>query len=209
MQLRKLGILAPLLWVSLIAIAGTMRPDFSHLTDYISELAERGSATESLMRYAAFGFTGFLYLCFAATLRACFREGWLALLAAVLLGLDGLGRIGAGVFPCDPGCNGLSVSQGLHREFATLGFLSGILAAIAWGVVLRRHAWPRSMAWHAVATGVLALTLLLLMSWDGNPVHAPGLFEHLASGVLSLWVLAFAASLLRDRRPSGSAGYGR
>src|SRR5256885_15054458 len=63
---------------------------------YISELGERGSSTEFLMRYGEFGFTGLLYICFAAALLAIFRDGWYSTLAAGLIGLDGLGRIGAG-----------------------------------------------------------------------------------------------------------------
>jgi len=110
MSLRRLGIvggiLGPLLWLSLIGLAGAMRPEFSHIAHYISELGERGSSTEFLMRYGAFGFTGLLYVCFAAALLAIFRDGWYSTLAAGLIGLDGLGRIGVGVFACDPGCGG-------------------------------------------------------------------------------------------------------
>src|SRR6266480_8156078 len=46
------------------------------------------------------------HVCFAAALLATFRDGWYSTLAAGLIGLDGLGRIGAGVFACDPGCGG-------------------------------------------------------------------------------------------------------
>src|SRR2546430_15633492 len=60
------------------------RPEFSHITHYISELGERGSSTEFLMRYGAFGFTGLLYVCFAAALLATFRDGWYSTLAAGL-----------------------------------------------------------------------------------------------------------------------------
>ncbi len=191
------GILGPILWLSLIGVAGAMRPEFNHITHYISELGERGSSTEVMMRYAAFEFTGFLYICFAAALPASFRAGWRSTLAAGLIGVEGLGRMGAGIFACDPGCVGLSSSQELHRLFATVGFSSGILAAIAWGVVFRRHGWPQSLTWYSVGAGILALLLLLLMSWSRNPVNAPGLFEHLATGVLSLWLLLFAARLMR------------
>ncbi|PKO83727.1 MAG: DUF998 domain-containing protein [Betaproteobacteria bacterium HGW-Betaproteobacteria-11] len=201
MSLRRFGILcgmlAPLLWLSLIGVAGALRPDFDHVMHYISELGERGSSTEIMMRYAAFEFTGLLYLCFAAALLATFRDGGLSMVAAGLIGLDGLGRMGAGVFPCDPGCGGLSSSQALHHLFATLGFLSGILAAIAWGIAFRRHAGLRSLSGYSVGAGILALIFLVLMSWSRNPVHAPGLFEHLASGVLSLWLLTFAVRLMR------------
>jgi hypothetical membrane protein len=201
MSLRRFGIvcgiLSPLLWLSLIGVAGAMRPEFNHITHYISELGERGSSTEFMMRIAAFGLTGFLYVCFASTLLTTFRDGWCSMLAAGLIGLDGLGRMGAGVFACDPGCEGLSMNQELHRLFATLGFLSGILAAIAWGIIFQRRGWPSGLTWYSVGTGTLALIFLLLMSWTRNPLNAPGLFEHLATAVLSLWVLVFAVRLMR------------
>ncbi|RNC68066.1 MAG: DUF998 domain-containing protein [Desulfuromonadales bacterium] len=201
MSLRRLGILCgilgPLLWLSLIGVAGAMRPEFNHITHYISELGERGSSTEVMMRYAAFEFTGLLYLCFASALLATFRKEWCSTLAAGLIALEGLGRIGAGVFPCDPGCGGFSSNQEIHRLFATVGFVTGILAAIVWGITFRRHGWPRRWTWYSVGTGILALIFLLLMSWSQNPVNTPGLFEHLATGVLSLWLLVFAAQLMR------------
>lgn len=205
MDLRRLGILcgilSPFLWLSLIGLAGSMRPEFSHVTHFVSELGERGSSTEVMMRYAAFGFTGFLYLCFASALLATFRGGWWFTLAAGLIGLDGVGRMGAGVFACDPGCNGLSSSQELHRLFATVGFLSAILASVTWGVVLRRLNWSLAMFWYSVGTGGLALSLLILMSWGRNPIRAPGLYEHLATAVLSLWVFVFAMRLWRSQEP--------
>lgn len=206
MSLKKFGILCgiigPLSWLSLIAVAGAMRPEFSHVAQFISELGERGSSTEFMMRYAAFGFTGLLYLGFAAALLASFRDGWLSALGAALIGLEGVGRIGAGVFACDPGCEGLSSSQELHRLFATLGFLSGILAAIAWGIAFRRYAWLKGLTWYSVGSGMLALVFLILMSWSRNPVNTPGLFEHLASTLLSLWVFVFAIRLMRAPRQS-------
>mgnify|MGYP001179606616 CR=1 FL=1 len=213
MSLRKLGlicgILSPLLWLALIGVAGAMRPEFSHRTHYISELAEHGSSTEFMMRIAAFGFTGFLYVCFALALLATFRDGewgWRTL-TAVLIALDGVGRIGAGVFACDPGCAGFSMSQELHRLFATLGFLAGILATLAWGIACRRHAWSPALSGYSVGSGALALTCLLLMLWTRNPVPAPGLFEHLATLILSLWVLVLAVPLLRspERSCQGSS----
>ena len=202
MELRRLGILcgilSPPIWVSLIVAAGAMRPEFNHVTHYISELGEHGSSTEFLIRYAAFGFTGLLYIGFAAALIASFGTGWGSLLAAGLVGLDGAGRVGAGVFACDPGCAGFSSSQELHRLFATVGFVSGILAALAWGVSLRRHGWPRALSWYSFATGFVALILLLLMSWTRNPLNVGGLLEHLASAVLSLWILVFALQIERS-----------
>ena len=202
MHLRRLGILCgvlgPLLWLSLIVVAGAMRPGFSHVKQYISELAERGSSTETLMRYAAFEFTGFLYLCFALALMPDFRNSRFYRLAACLIAIDGLGRIGAGIFPCDPGCVGLSLSQELHHYFATVGFSSGILATIVWGIIFRIQDWPKIFTGYSVGSGISALTFLLLMTWSQNPMKTPGLFEHLATLILSLWLLVFAACIFRN-----------
>src|SRR2546421_10863812 len=85
MSLRRLGIvcgiLGPLLWLSLIGTAGAMRPAFSHITHYITELWERGRSPEFLMGCAAFGFTGLPYVAFAAAVLATFRGGWYSTLA--------------------------------------------------------------------------------------------------------------------------------
>ncbi len=179
-----------------------MQPEFSHVRQYIRELGELGSSTEFLVRYGAFTFTGLLYLCFAVTLTQIFQGARYCALAAGLIALDGLGRIGAGVFACNPGCSGPSPNQELHHLFATVGFSSGILAAIAWGYVLRQRGWARSWLWYSVASGILALMLLLLMSSSRIPLDTAGLFEHLATGVLSLWLLVFAVRLLGQEQPA-------
>ena len=200
MSLRKLGlycgIVSPILWLALIATAGALRSGFSHFTQYISELGERGSATEALMNYGAFGFTGFLYLCFAAAVLATFQDGWLRRAAAILIGVDGIGRMGAGVFPCDPGCVQVSLGPNLHRLFATIGFGAGVSAALLWGFVLRRVPPLRSLSSFSVGSGVVALVFLLLMSGTRNPALPKGVFEHVATVVLSVWLLVFASRLV-------------
>jgi hypothetical membrane protein len=193
------GIASPVLWLGLIAVVGSVQPGFNHLTHYISELAARGSSTEALMRSVAFGFTGFLYLGFAAALLSIFPRGWMFAVAALLVALDGIGRMGAGVFPCDSGCVRVSGDQDLHKLFATVGFLAGISAAILWGVLFRRLASLRSLSWFSIGSGIVALAALLLMSWKENPAGVPGLFELIATAALSIWVFVFAARVIRSR----------
>src|SRR5262245_12075011 len=206
MSPRKLGlycgIVSPVLWLALLAIAGALRPDFSPLTHFISELGARGSSTESLTRGAAFGLTGFLYVCFAISLRATFRHGWMFAVACFLIALEGIGRMGAGIFPCDPGCVRVTATQDLHKLFATVGFLSGILAAILWGFLFVRLTTFRSLSGLAIGCGIVALVSLLLMSWESNPWGGPGLFEHLATVVLSIWLFMFAVRAVRTDNAS-------
>jgi len=192
------GVLAPLLWASVIVLGGSLRPGFSQFTQYISELGERGSSTELLMRYGAFVATGLMHLAFAAALATIFRSSRLGVAAAVLVGLNGLARIGAGYFPCDAGCTETgSLGQRMHSLSAAVGFLSLAISTILWSVVLRRTPNLRNLSAYSVASGVLGFAFLLLMVGSAETGTARGLFERLSSGVLSLWILVFALRLQR------------
>lgn len=200
------GMLAPLLWAFAIVFCGSLRPDYSHFTQYISELGERGSSTELTMRYAGFVPTGLMHMAFAAFLYAAFRGSRLAAIAATLLAINGLARMGAGLFPCEPGCAGpkLLLSQQLHSLSAGIGFFAFIGASVLWGIVLRRDRSLRGLSPYSVASGILGLVFLLLMVWSDPQRAGTGLYERLSSGVLSLWVLVFAARLWQLGRGTGT-----
>jgi len=181
---------------------GSLRPEYSHFTQYISELGERGSSTEWTMRYLGFVPTGLMHIAFAAFLYAAFRGSRLAAIAATLLAINGLARIGAGLFPCAPGCSGPKVllSEQLHSLSAGIGFFAFIGAAVLWGIVLRRDPRLRGLSPYSIAAGILGLAFLLLMVWSDPQRAGTGLYERLSSGVLSLWVLVFAARLWQLER---------
>jgi len=199
------GIISPILWLALLAIAGAMRTDFSHVTNYISELGARGSATEAMVRYGAFVFTGVLYICFAAALPAAVRAGGLGVAVASLIAIEGFGRMGAGVFPCDPGCVQRSPGPNLHTLFATIGFCAGILAAILGGMLARRVPHLRPLSSLSVACGAVAFASLALMTWGDVAALPAGLLEHLATVVLSVWLLLFAGRLRLARSEAGTS----
>jgi len=193
------GLLAPLWWASAIIFCGSLRPEYSHFTQYISELGERGSSTEFIMRYAGFLPTGLMHMAFAVCLYVAFRRGRLAMIAATLLAINGLARIGAGLFPCEPGCVGPNrlLSQQLHSLSAGIGFFALIGASVIWGIILRRYRSLRGLGLYSVGCGTAGLVFLLLMVWNAELRAGTGLYERLSSGVLSLWVLVFAARLWR------------
>ena len=192
------GVSAPILWASAIALCGSLRPGYSHLTQYISELGERGSSTEYLMRYAGFVPTGLMHVAFAACLLAAFKGSRLGVSGAVLLAINGLARAGAGMFPCEPGCSGDEmVTQRLHNLSATIGFFALIGATILWGILFRRDRYLRMLSPYSIGSGILGLAFLVLMNGSAGSRAGPGLYECLASGVLSLWILVFALALWR------------
>lgn len=193
------GILAPVLWAAAIIFCGSLRPEYNHLTQYISELGERGSSTEFIIRYAGFVPTGLMHMAFAAFLYVVFQGRRLAAIAALLLAINGLARIGAGIFPCEVGCAGprLLISQKLHSLSSGVGFLALIGAAILWGILLKRYRSLRWLSLYSVAAGILGLVFLLVMLWDAELRINTGLYERLSTGILSLWVFVFAVRLWR------------
>ena len=191
--------LAPLLWASAIIFCGSLRPEYSHFAQYISELGERGSSTELVMLYVGFVPTGLMHIAFSAFLCAAFRGHRLAMIAATLLAINGIARIGAGVFPCEPGCAGpeLLRSQQLHRLSAGIGFFALIGTSVVWGIVCTRHRSLRGLSLFSFGCSTAGLVFLLLMMWSAELRGGTGLFERISSGALSLWVFVFAARLWR------------
>lgn len=195
------GLVAPLLWAIVIVTAGELRPGFNQVSQYISELGERGSATEVFMRYAGFIATGCLHLGYAAAFHATMirvaDHRRLTLLVAVLIGLNGIGRIGAGIFSCEPGCIGPEIlTQRLHSLSATIAFLSIAGAAIVAAMLFRDLRW-RTVAVYSFTSGCAGLLFLWLMSSGESTRAFVGLYERLASGVLTLWVFVTAWQLWR------------
>jgi hypothetical membrane protein len=194
------GVLAPVLWAAVIIIAGELRPGFDHVGQYISELGERGSSTGIFMRYGGFVATGLLHVGFAAAFYATVARitgrPRLTLLVALLIALNGLGRIGAGIFACEPGCAAPEVlGQRLHGLSATMAFLAIAAAALFGAILFRRDRRLKPLSAYSLITGVAGLLFLALMSASEAKHVYTGLYERLASGVLTLWVLMTAVRL--------------
>src|SRR5688572_23669786 len=103
------GIAAPLLWLAAVIYVGSLRPEYSHYRDYISELAARGTPTQHLMQVAGFILPGLMVVAFGL-LVGLSAQTKLAGAGAALLIISGTARIAAGVFPADPCCAPVAAS---------------------------------------------------------------------------------------------------
>jgi hypothetical protein len=193
------GMTAPLLWGLVIAYSASLQHEYSHYSQFVSELGERGSSTESIVRYAGFIVTGAMHVAYSIFLYATFRTQRLAVFAATLIGLNGLAHACAGVFSCDPGCSPAdpSPSQTLHCVFATIGYFSFVGAAVIWGVVFRRYQSLRDLSVFSIVAGIAGLVFFVLMAYSIDLRAGTGMYQRLSSGVLLLWLLLFAARLWR------------
>lgn len=196
--LTAAGIVAPLLWAAAVIYCGAVRPGYNPVTQYASELAERGSSTESVMRILAFYLPGVLTVMFGVLLLT--RSGSVGLPVAVLLIINGALRLTAGSFPCNPGCPvpGSSVSQIVHNVAGTLNGTTLLAAAFLCSFHLRRIGRHR-FAWYSLVSAIAGTLFFFLMVMDAPTRSHVGLFQRLFFGVMLLWLGAVALSMWPSR----------
>ncbi|MSQ67580.1 MAG: DUF998 domain-containing protein [Gammaproteobacteria bacterium] len=187
------GAAAVALWWTLIAWAGAQLPDFNHRQQFISELGAGDSTGAWVLRVLGFGLSGALLMVCGLYIAARCRRDRAALLGSSLFIMAGAARLAAGLYPCDAGCPVFqaSATQLTHvwAERASVGLL--ILAASSWGVAANRYPAlrPISVASFGCATWTIVLLVMMVTSPD-----QPGLYERLANGLLSIWVILFVVS---------------
>jgi len=198
--LTVVGALAPLLWAITFICSGFFHSEYSHYRQFISELGERGSSTEILMRYGAFNLPGVMLASFGLLLLTKFNHSKVAILGAFFLILSGIARLGAGMFPCDPGCMPInpSFSQKMHNLSAALAtfFLAG--SGCLWGFASRKLLGTPWFSWYSFLSAVIGIVFFVLMAAATR--EGVGLFQRISLGVLHLWVLMLALAVLRSSK---------
>jgi hypothetical membrane protein len=183
------GVAGPLLFTSLAVLCGALRPEYSHATQFLSELGESGGSHASLMNLLGFVPTGLLLAAFAASLASVLPRTALSLAAALLIALFGLGMVGAGVYHCDPGCptRDLSPEGARHQAISGSAFLAAILGMGVFALCFRRlPAWRRLWLYSALSSAA-ALALVVVLSASMESRWLAGVWQRLFLGTLFLW----------------------
>ncbi|QVQ52990.1 DUF998 domain-containing protein [Spiractinospora alimapuensis] len=214
--LLRCGLAAGPLFVTVFTVAGALRPDYSPVRHPVSSLALTGWGW---VQVANFLLAGALLLALAVGMR---RVGPRPVRGATpwLLGLGGVGLMGAGVFPGDP-VSGyppgtpdtlVYTPPGVaHDAFSVLFFLCVAAAGGALSVrCARERRW--GLAVYSLLSAILFLVLLVVASsgFEQDPalVDYGGLIQRASLVVGFAWTTVVAAALLRgaerDRSDSGA-----
>jgi hypothetical membrane protein len=92
------GLVAPVLWLAAFLYSGSLRQDYSHARQYVSELAARGTPTQRVMRVTGFVIPGLLTAGFGLFMGRTVRDRRAGVAASLVI-VSGLARAAAGVFP--------------------------------------------------------------------------------------------------------------
>ena len=167
------GFAATLLAVAIPIVFGALRPDYSHLRQYISELGERGATHAALVNLGGFVPIGLLIWAFLALLAPSLPARRSARVGLVLLAGVGVAYLAAAAFPCDIGCPALgSPRQQIHNSLGLIEYGGSALGLLILANTFRTTAMWRPLWLLSLALGiVVACALLLLLepnaAWRG------------------------------------------
>ena len=185
-----------MLYLIVVFGVGSLKPDFSHTSQYISELNAVGSAWSWQIGYLGFlplGLLGFALLLMVA--RSARLTGISQIGYWLLIG-EPIAYAGSAFAPCDLGCPSTgSLSQDVHNivsVFTLLMTTSG-LVLLSFN---RRITQTRRVGWLVLAAIFITLYTLALV-----PDFAPlkGLLQRLAEGILYMSLCVVAWRLLAAR----------
>lgn len=190
-----LGALAVVL---LTVIGGAAFPNYSHVSQFISELGARGAPHAKLVAYAGFLPAGILVCAFAALAWKALPRSTPTTLGMLGIALFGFGYLVAVYFPCDAGCrpDEPSGAQLVHNALGLAGYLAAplSLALLGW----QARGWPgaKALSMHGFAGAVLAFIALSLLSPEFAYV---GVAQRVLEASVLSWIVACGFYVNRRR----------
>ena len=183
------GITGPALFTVVVLVLAALRPGYSHLQHFISELGVAGTPYAAVMNYAGFVPTGLMLAAFGVALSLALPSGRLIKLAAVLVTTFGLGIAASGMLSCDLGCPQGEGSLGnvVHNTIAPVSFLCLIAAMAILGVRFRSVPAWRHLSLFSLLASAAALCLLVVLASSLDSRVLTGLWQRLLLAVLFIW----------------------
>jgi len=193
------GVTGPFVFALVTLVAAALRPDYSHLTNTISELGAIGTPYAAFMNYAGFVPAGLMLAAFGIALAGLLPRHRLTIAAAVLVTLFGSGLAAAGVISCDPGCpqTGGSLENLVHYRIAPPMVLCLIVGAGILGIHFRRLPAWRHLSIYSLLTSALALLFMVALVSSLETRTLTGLWQRLMLTALLLWCAVIALRAYR------------
>ncbi len=204
-MLMLAGILAAVVYIGTVILGGLLRPDYSHISQPVSDLIATGAPNKALLD-PLFAIYNLLVLAFGISLFQWVRaenqtsRKTIGTIGAVFLLLEGLFGFITLLFPEDVGAISEATSTGkLHIVFAGLSALTSVLAILLMGF------WFRSLP-HLRRYSVYSFISVLVVFVAGGLAAASvansspigGLIERITIGGFIQWVFVIALLFYRS-----------
>ncbi len=196
------GIASPVVFVVFVVVAGVVVPDYDHVTQHVSELAQQGGEHAWVMR-TGLVLVGCLNLVLARGLRhGIGQHGWPGWLAPWMVGAIGIATIGTALFSVDSDDHSGSPSTeaNLHVAAATTAFVLDVLTPLAFAARLGADWRWRPLRGPSIVAGALAAVLLvpvalgLFPEWKGIVQRLFLVVPFAWTGLMGFWLLRMTRS---------------
>ncbi|NTU81059.1 MAG: DUF998 domain-containing protein [Chloroflexales bacterium] len=196
------GVAGPILFSVITIVAAALRPDYSHITSFISELGASGTPHAPLMNYLGFVPAGLFLAAFGIALVRATSQHVLAVVGAVLVGLFGVGVAVSGIVSCDPGCPvpGGSLENAAHNVIGPLSFIALACGVGLLGAAFRRLPYFRPVSRYSLVTSILGLLFIVAIVGSLEAKTLTGLWQRLFLATLFLWCAVIGIRVARDHR---------
>ena len=197
------GIVAALSRLGTLFVAGAMTPEYSHLTNFNSELSAEDAPYQHAVTLSLYAY-GTLLILFSIGLARMTRPSTVGFAGAVVLAAAGVGYILIGVYPCDPGCSLDAPSQTM-RVHLLVGFGAMALQVFAMAIFGFYGRNPGEAAGIGTASKVLgAIAFISLLCLVGaffglaDVLPDPVIAQKLLTLAGDMWLLIVAILLFRN-----------
>ena len=192
--LRGSGIAAAIIFTISVITAGALHPDYSHLTQAISELGAKEAPYQDIMNYCGLVPVGILTFIFSIGMFRNIKSNTFLYISSSLVMLIGLGRFLAGVFPCDPGCATFTSTSAKIHAFAGLASLTaGAIAPLVMAFGLRSHQ-SRNYYFLSLGLGVGAVIIIITGVLGLSKLYV-GAVQRLLLLFTYLWIIVVAVGI--------------
>ncbi len=198
------GILAPIFYVAAVIAGGLLRPAYSQVAQYVSELIEAGAPNKVLLD-ALFAIYNLLTMAFAVGLWNHVRSSpqaprkTVGIVGACVLLIEGLVGFLIVFFPQDPIGSAATATGTVHIVLAGLSSLTTMLAMLLMGLWFSANPSLRgfgrysffSVALVFVSGGIAASTI-------AHPGPFNGLIERITIGGFLQWLVVIGLKTIRS-----------
>jgi len=189
------GIAGPVIYTIVIVVLGSLEPNYSHLSQTMSELGAADARYSIVMNTAGIPLLGILIIAFATGLDRDISANRFSKFGPAFLAVSGLCLIIIGFFPCDTG-DDMTFSGRTHNALAIAATVTMILSLLSFSPRLRVDERWRNYFTYTMCTVLVTLVFAALYafhvfeSWEGA-------LQRISMAVPLIWIEVMSIKLLR------------
>jgi len=189
-SLLKFSWIGPLFFTIAIILFGSLNTEYSHISQFISELGADGAPNNTLMNFLGIIPFGLSILLFAIGSFLSLKNDLLGQISFSFLGITGILFVMAGLYSCNVGCDFDNMTQEaiVHNMSAFSAFILFLISAIVLGL---NYFSKRKNKMHlfSLTGAIVGMLLFYIISTTGIYSDFRGLYQRLFIVNFFIWLI--------------------